>query len=546
MMADHSEHGNLAATTTKAPKMPSKPGHEAAETTLSNYDEAVELRSPWEDMWQEAYDFSMPNRSGFYEDETKGSKNTDDILDSTAVHALTDFTSRIRSGVVPDGAQWIDLRPGTDFDGEESDGEITEEIKLGLQEIQDDIFNGLSESNASSEMDEAITEMAVGTGVLHVEDGGVDAPFRFTAVPLSEVYINQGPFGAIDEIYRPLKVRGSNIKIKWPEAKIPETLAAKIKDEPRKMIDLVEATFRDWTSNEHQFKHQIIWKDEKHLLIDNVLIGEGSSPWIVFRWAKGAGEVWGRGPLLSTLPDIRTTNLTVELILENAEKAIAGMWQSDDETINPETISFVPGTIIAKMPGSSGLEPLEAPGRLDFAQMILQDMRDNIRRGLFSDPLGPTGKTPQSATEASFRIADLNRRISSPFGRMVNELVKPLTKRLLYLRRAQGRIHLPLLNGRSIRITPTSPLAKAADQEMILSIDRFLEQVTMRMGEQALQLMVKPQEIAGILAELHGVPLQMINSKQEIMGLIEGVAQQVMGRQLEGGANPQDLLKLAA
>ncbi len=537
------QDSSLARTATKRPPLPAGVGDDSrAEKCMSNFKEAKELRENWEDMWQEAYDYCMPNRSGFFEEETKGRKNTDDILDSTAVHALTDFTSRIRGGVVPDGSNWIDFRPGTDFTNESEIKEVAE----GLEEIQTDLFESLGDSNASSETDEAITEMSIGTGVLHVEEGGVDMPFRFTAVPLSEVYVNQGPFGALDEVYRDLRVRAENIKIKWPDAVIPKDLADLIKDSPRKPVHLIEATYRDWTSKEHKYRHEIVWPDEPAIIWSKVLIGEGSSPWIPFRWAKAAGEVWGRGPLLATLPDVRTVNLTVELILENGEKAISGMWQSDDETINPDTIQFVPGTVIPKLPGSSGLEPLQTPSRLDFAQLILADMRDNIRKGLFSEPLGPNdGTTPASATEASFRISDLNRRISSPFGRLVSELVKPLTKRLLYIRREAGKIPLPTLNGRTIKMVPVSPLAKAADHEQILSIDRFLEQVGMRFGPEMLNLTVNAEETAKLLAELHGVPARLSRSAAEIEAIAERVASMQAQRVEDQGGNVQQLLPAA-
>ena len=39
---------------------------------------------------------------------------------------------------------------------------------------------------------------------------------------------------------------------------------------------------------------------------------------MVPRWQKVAGEIYGRGPLLNALSAIKTTNLTIELILENA------------------------------------------------------------------------------------------------------------------------------------------------------------------------------------------------------------------------------------
>ena len=80
----------------------------------------------------------------------------------------------------------------------------------------------------------------------------------------------------------------------------------------------------------------------KSVLFKERCSGVGSNPFICFRWSKCAGEVYGRGPLLNALSSIKTTNLTVELILENAQMAISGIYQmEDDGVINLiQSISF--------------------------------------------------------------------------------------------------------------------------------------------------------------------------------------------------------------
>lgn len=514
------------------------------EKTMDKCKEAKNTRSQWEPVFQECYDYAMPNRTGFYEEDLQGGKNTDDILDSTAVHAVTDFTSRIKSGVIPDGSNWIDMTAGTDYEGTPDE----QDLNAALEEIQADVFESLQDSNFSSESDESIQEMSIGTGFIYAEDGGVEAPFKFTAVPLSQVWINRGPFGQIDEIFRQIKCRAEDVPVKWPDGTLSQQLAKCIKEEPRKELTFVEATCRDHKDKNIVHMHEVIWPDDKHMVWDKKMTGEGSNPWIPFRWATGAGEVWGRGPLMATLPDIRTCNLTIELILENAERAIAGMWQSDDEAINPDTVTFVPGTIVPKLPGTEGLTPLEAPGRLDFAQMILGDMRENIKRGLFSDPLYREEKTPPTATEAAGQLADLNRRISSPFGRMVNELQKPVAKRLIYLRREAGKIEIPQINGRMIKMKPTSPLAKVADQETILAIDRFLEQVSVRFGPQMVNFVIDTQETTQMLAELHGVPAKLVRNDQQITEIASRIAELTASRvdEVGPGGNVEDILRQAA
>ena len=41
----------------------------------------------------------------------------------------------------------------------------------------------------------------------------------------------------------------------------------------------------------------------------------------IVRWLKAPGETYGRGPVAKALPDIRTANKVVELVLKNASIA---------------------------------------------------------------------------------------------------------------------------------------------------------------------------------------------------------------------------------
>jgi hypothetical protein len=79
------------------------------------------------------------------------------------------------------------------------------------------------------------------------------------------------------------------------------------------------------------------------------------SPYIAFRWLKAPGEIYGRSPVMKALPDIKTANKVVELVLKNASIAVTGIWQADDDGIlNPATVRLVPGSIIPKAVGSAG------------------------------------------------------------------------------------------------------------------------------------------------------------------------------------------------
>lgn len=142
------------------------------------------------------------------------------------------------------------------------------------------------------------------------------------------------------------------------------------------------------------------------------------SPFINFRWLKAPREIYGRSPVMKTLPDIKTANKVVELVLKNATIAVTGIWQADDDgVLNPATIKLVPGTIIPKAVGSAGLSPLEAPGRFDLSQELLTSLRESSRRSLLADKLGQPDSLKMTATEALERSSEMTRLLGATLGR---------------------------------------------------------------------------------------------------------------------------------
>ena len=68
---------------------------------------------------------------------------------------------------------------------------------------------------------------------------------------------------------------------------------------------------------------------------------------------------------MTALPDIKTANKVVELILKNASIAVTGIWLADDDgVLNPANVKLVPGSIIPKAVGSAGLTPAAGAGPL--------------------------------------------------------------------------------------------------------------------------------------------------------------------------------------
>jgi len=497
-----------------------------AKKYLERYERAKSKRENFVPLFEECYEYSLPQRESFYH-ETIGQRRDDKIFDETAVVGVQEFASRLQSGLVPNFARWADLTAGSEVPKEDR-----EDINNELDEVTEYVFEVIQNSNFAQEVHESFMDLAVGTGVLVCEEGNAVQPVSFSAIPLPHVILDTGPDDKIDHVYRERKgIRFDQLPILYPKAQLNPQLQSMMTNSADKTTTVLELICRDYSvKNEEAYLSYAFCMTTNTVIYTKAMKGIGSNPFICFRWSKCAGEVYGRGPLINALSAIKTTNLTVELILENAQMAISGVYQmEDDGVINPDTINLVPGSIIPKAMGSAGLQPIQAAGDFNVAQLILSDMRLNIKRALYNDMLGNPDRTPASATEVAERMADLSRRIGSAFGRLQAELVQPVLQRVIYILKKQGRIEVPTVNGREVKVKSVSPLAQAQANQDISSIARFLELVNGTFGPEMTMVLINSEETAAHLAKKFGVPDSLIRDEEErkqIVAMMQQMQQQ--------------------
>ena len=501
---------------------------------------AKAVAAQWHQIWEDCYDYAMPNRSSFY-DTTVGQSKMDKIYDETAIISTQEFASRLQLGLTPPFMPWMDLKAGND-----SDEGQKEQLNVALADIKDEVFNAIEDSNFIQQMHETFMDLAIGTSVLSVEPGVDGMSLSFLAIPHKEVSIEPGRRDDVGGIYRDRIMQAGLLPVEFPRGRFSESLSKQIEKEPQSDVALVETNTRDYSRRDTEVWLHRCWEaasfgtDDAAPIYKYDYVGPGAFPLIVSRWSKAAGEVWGRGPLVNALPSIKTANLVVELTLENAEMAISGMWQaSDDGVLNPDTVNLVPGTIVPVGPTSQGLRPLESPGRFDVANLILEDMRSNIKRALYDEMLGPMDKTPMSATEVVQRVTELQRRIGSPIGRLTLELLVPIIRRVLYLLTASGRIeNTPLLDGKQMKATPTSPLSRQQKAEEVNSIVEYLSIVAQTMGPQMVNVIVDSEKAAAKIAELKSIDPDILRSEADRKQITQAMQQQAAEPQQQAQQGP--------
>ena len=492
------------------------------EDVLKRHEKALIKKEDFRNLYEECYEFALPQRNlydGHYDGKVGGTKKMNRVFDSTAINSTQRFANRMQSGIFPPQRKWCRLEPGTDIPVERR-----MEAQAALDVYSDKMFSSLKQSNFDIAIGEFLLDLCVGTAVMMVQPGDDVNPLNFIPVPQYLVSFEEGANGQVDNVYRRMRLKGEAIQRQWPDAKIPSELQKKIDDKPTDDIELIEATVYDMKRGDYCY--HVIHKQSKTELVYRRM---EVSPWIVSRYAKVAGEIYGRGPLITALPDVKTLNKTLELVLKNASLSIAGVYTAaDDGVLNPNTVKIMPGAIIpvARNGGPQGesLRPLPRSGDFNVSQIVMNDLRMNIKRILLDESLPPDNMSARSATEVVERMKELSQNLGSAFGRLINETMIPLVSKILQVMDERGIITLPLkVNGLEIKIAPVAPLAMAQNMDDVQNILQYA-QIAQQAGPEG-AMTIKIDEMMDYIAEKLGVPQRLRPTPTERAVMKEQAAQ---------------------
>lgn len=492
------------------------------EQILKRQTAAQAKKDEFQQLYQDAYEFALPQRQlyGVWEGSSTGSKKMQRVFDSTAINSTQRFANRLQSVVFPPQRKWAKLEAGSDIPADRK-----QQAQAVLEVYQDKMFTMLNQSNFDIAMGEFLLDLAVGTACMMVQPGDDVQPLNFIPVPLFLVSYEEGANGQVDNVYRRMRMKGESIQRQWPDANIPDDMLRRIEQKPTDDIELLEATIYDHKRGDYCY--HVIDKVSKEELVYR---RRKMSPWVISRYMKVAGEIYGRGPLMTALPDIKTLNKVKELLLKNASLAVAGVYTAaDDGVLNPNTVKITPGAIIpvARNGGAQGPALLALPRSGDFnvSQLVINDMTASIKRILLDESLPPDNMSARSATEIVERMKELAQNLGSAFGRLINETMIPVTAKILEVMDERGLIDMPLrVNGLEVKVTPVAPLAMAQNMEEVNAIMQYM-QISQTLGTDG-QLAIKTDMLVDYLADKLGVPAAVRNTAAERAVLMEEMRNQ--------------------
>ena len=511
-------------------------------------------RGSWETHWQDLSNYVLPNSADFNTKRSRGDKRTTLLYDSTGVHANEMLAAGLHGMLTNPASNWFSLRVKDDS----QDTGSSSEAKQWLEDTTNVVLSEIAAPSVAfpSHIHEYYLSLcSIGTACMFVGEPSTREGISFRAIHIDEIFIAENADGIIDTVFRSFKMTVRQIVQKWGE----ESLSPRIKrmyekQEFDKEIDLLHCVYpRDDVDKGKRAATMLpvasVYIDEK----ENHVLAEGGfheMPYMVSRWSKTVGEVFGRSPAMTALPDIKMLQEIMKTTIKAAQKVVdPPLLVPDDGVLGP--IRTIPGGLnYYRASSGARIEPLLTGGNIGISYEMMTDLRDRIRTTFFLDQLQFQGAPRMTATEVVERTERTLRLLGPTLGRLQSEFLGPMIERIYGVLSRAGRLPGPpeSIAEQELKIEYVSPLARAQRQSETQGIMRTLEFIgpIAGMDPQAAQV-VKGADTVRHIAELNGVPPMLLKSNEELME--EAKAQQeaqAAQQQMMQGAQVMDMMQKGA
>ncbi len=494
------------------------------------YNEMSSNRGTWEDHWQEILDYVMPRKADIVTKRISGDKRTEVLFDSTAITANNLLAASLQGTLTSPSRQWFYLKIRNEEVNEDR------EVQLYLEDSAKRMYDVFNQTNFNTEVHELYLDLcSIGTGCLFVEEGnkGFDEDLiHFQTLHISEFYIHENVSGYIDTLYRKYKLTARQAVQEFGEDNVGPKILECASMKPDKKFNFIHAVEprEDYervfgeSDTKLPFHSCHVCEEEKMVVRTG---GYNEFPYLVPRWSKATGEIYGRSPSYNALPDIKTLNKAVEIGLKAWSKAIdPPLLVQDDGVIG--RVRMTPGGITV-IRNDAAVKPFQSGANMQVTTFKEAELKTAIRQAYYSDQLQLQQGPQMTATEVQVRYELMQRLLGPTLGRFQSEFLNPLIERVFGIMfRAEAFVQEPnLLQGQSIDIEYVGPLARSQRMEEAVAVER-LYQLAMQLAQADPSIMdiLNHDEAIRARAELLGVPKSVLRGRAEVDELRQARMQQ--------------------
>ena len=483
-------------------------------------------RGTWESHWQEILDYVMPRKAEITFLRSRGEKRTEVLFDSTAITANNLLAASLQGTLTSPSLPWFSLKLRDD------DANKVRDIQIWLEDTARRMYAVFNESNFNTEVHEMYLDLcSVGTSAIFVEEaneGFIQGGLHFNTLHIAEYFIQENSTGRVDTLYRKYKMTARQAVQEFGEdnvgTKIKEALKAK-PDTQFNFIHAVEPTSDYERSVGMKSKTKLPFHSCHVCFEDKMVVrtgGYNEFPYLVPRWSKATGEIFGRSPRYNALPDIKTLNKAVEIGLKAWAKAIdPPLLVTDDGVIGRVRMTPAGITVVRS---DTAVKPLQIGSNWQITDLKENQLRTAIRQAYYSDQLQLQEGPQMTATEVQVRYELMQRLLGPTLGRFQTEFLNPLIERVFgIMMRADALMPRPeAMSGLNMDIEYVGPLARSQRMEEAIAVER-LYQLAMQVVQVDPTVMdvINHEQAIRMRATLLGVPKTVLRGEDEVAEIRE-------------------------
>ena len=422
---------------------------------VGRYDSLKTARANFENLWQEVVRFICPDRADFTVKQAKGANRYGKLLTSVGIESAQFLAASLNGMMTDPSAKWFLLKfAGNAFVSDAWQDWLAECNEIFWYELYSPAANFGSALNETYFDDVSLNTSLMFVGWSEKRNG-----LMFQARTVAECVIDENAEGVVDCLFRKFALSARQLMQEFPDFQFDDKIEKEAREgRADRQYSVVHAVT---PGKETPFQSVYVLPAEKKILKIEPYY---EFPYAVTRWGKTPGEVYGRGPGIASLSELRMLQDVMVSYLLAAQKA------ADPPIVVQSEETFTPG---ATRPGgvlnyeSTPPAAFEAGANFQVSEHIIERSINSVRKMFMNDRLADVLGDRATATEV-IQIVRENARVLGPiYWRQVAEKLNPILTRAFNLCLRHGKF--PPFPGEpegvGIDIEYISPMAQAFKYE---------------------------------------------------------------------------------
>ncbi len=505
-------------------------------------------------LWEEIAEVIAPERVGFTGKVKPPLQATDKVFDTVPIVAKRGLVNSLGAMLRPKSSaagKWFDIVP--EDEKLLDDREVKSWIEFAEDRLWRAIYNPKADFISSTgELDDDIVTFGTATGAVLESPDKKNLLFR--SFHMANVIIEVDTLNRPTGVYICEKMTAKQAARKFGE----DNLGQKTK----------EALRQPMSGGAPEEKFEFIWcvkdrydrdpriKNNRNMPWSSIFVDVESEhivaeegfdyyPFLHPRWDTRSGEVYGRGPGVLALPDVKTLNEMGKTMLRALHRAVDPPWllPADSMVNAPQMfgggVSYYDAKAIRNLGLSQPFQQMDSRANIPWGLDAQSRLREGIHAVFYKNILNLPVDAPQmTATEVIERREEFVREIGAVFGRLETDYTMPLVENTFHLMVQRGSFGRPdewpeALQGSSVTFRFASPVEKAKKQIEEAGVMQGIDKV-LAIGQVKPEIMNRFNwdEVGKFIAESGDFPAELTFDDKSVETMMMQQQQQAQAQQM--------------